>query len=297
VVTGRHSYRAVWRHHIVPWLYFLPVISLVFMVTFYPAVNVLWLSLQHTRFYQPLGFIGWANYARIVRSLAFWRETETSLVYVVGTLCLVLPGGIASAILLQRFERGRGILRTVTLLPWTLSMGTTGVIWLWLLNPSYGPVQYGMQRLGLGASLLLGDPRLALPLLIVVTAWWSFPFAMVLTSAALQSVPRELYEAANMDGGGPWVSFRFITLPVLTPALQSAALNLSILYMTLVTLILVLTGGGPLGITETWSFSAFRNGFQTIDVSAASALSVIVLIANLLLGTVYTLWGGAETRT
>jgi multiple sugar transport system permease protein len=291
VGTGS-SCHGVGAQRVSPWLWFLPVILLLSVVTLYPAAVVVWLSVQKTRFYEPLGFAGLRNYTRLLTSDAFWQFSLNSLLYVVGTLAAVLPSGLGLALLLQALGFARNVVRTILLLPWTLSMAVLGSFWIWLLNPSYGPISYWLQRLGVAPGLMLGDPQLALPLLIVVTAWWTFPYVMVMMSAALQGIPRELYEAVNIDGAGRVAAFRYVTWPFIAPTLGSTALILSILYLTLVTLIIVLTGGGPLGSTTTWSFEIFRAGFQSVDLAPASALSIVVLIVNLGLGVVYTKMSG-----
>jgi ABC-type sugar transport system permease subunit len=278
------------HRRLIPLLWFAPLILLLSVVTFYPLVAVVWLSFLDTRFYEPLRFAGLANYVRLLGSDSFRQLTTNSLVYVAGTLLLVIPGGLGIAILLQGLGRARDVLRTILLIPWTLSMSVVAIVWLWLLNPSYGPVAYVMRLLGIQPGLMLGDPRLALPILILITGWWSFPYAMVMLSAALQGIPQELYEAVNIDGGGRLANFRYVTWPFIVPTLGSTALVLAILYLTLVTLILVLTGGGPLGATSTWSFQVFRDGFQSIDVSRASALSLVVLIVNLALSVLSNLF-------
>jgi multiple sugar transport system permease protein len=166
-------------------------------------------------------------------------------------------------------------------------MAVVGSLWLFLLNPTFGPATYVMSEFGISPGLMLGDPRYALALLIVTTAWWSIPYAMVMNTAALQGIPRELYEAVAIDGGGAMTQFRHVTLPQVMPTLASIGLTLAILYLTLITLIIVLTGGGPLGATTTWSFEVFRSSFQDINVAPAAVLSIVVLFANLVLGLVY----------
>jgi multiple sugar transport system permease protein len=188
---------------------------------------------------------------------------------------------------LQNVTRGAALFRTLLLLPWTLSMGVVGCIWLWLLNPSYGPISYLIRGLGLEPGLMLGDPGIALPLVILVTAWWSFPYVMVMMSAALQSIPVELYEALDIDGGGFVARVRHVVWPHVSATLGSTALTLGILYLTLITLILVLTGGGPLGATSTWSFEVFTTAFRAVDIAPSSVISVVVLLFNLVLGFFY----------
>jgi len=167
-------------------------------------------------------------------------------------------------------------------------MGVVGSFWMWLLNPSYGPVSYLLRSMGVEPGLMLGEPSLALLLIILVTAWWSVPYVMVMMSAALQSIPAELYEAIDMDGGGLRARLRHAVWPNIAPTLGSTALALTILYLTLITLILVLTGGGPIGETSTWSFEVFSSAFRSVDLSPSSVISVVVLAANLLLGYLYS---------
>ncbi len=276
------------RSDSVPILWFAPALVLLLAVTLYPTALVFWLSLHRTRFYEVVGWAGLNNYVAVLSSGSFWELTFNSLTYVMGSLAIVLPLGVLSALALQSMTRGAGLIRVLLLLPWTLSMGVVGCFWLWLLNPSYGPVTYLLRLIGVTPGLMLGDPSIALLLVILITAWWSFPYAMVMMSAALQSIPSDLYEAIDIDGGGYVARLRHVVWPHIGATLGSTALALGILYLTLITLILVLTGGGPLGATSTWSFEVFVTAFRSVDVSPSSVISIIVLIVNLLLGLFYT---------
>ena len=278
-----------------PYLWFAPAILILFLVTLYPSVFVTWLSFQKTRYYELAGFVGLANYAEVFGSSAFWDTTFISLSYVVGSLAGALVLGMAAALVLNKAGATGSVLRVFILFPWTLSMTVVGSIWLWLLNPSFGPIPYLIQVIGLDPGLMLGDPGLALPLIIVVTAWWSFPYVMVMATAAMQSIPKELYEAVEIDGGGALIKFRYITLTQILPTLGSTALTLSIMYLTLMTLIIVMTGGGPLGATTTLSFEAFRGTIQAVNIGPTAVVSIVVLLINVALGVLYTRLTGRVT--
>lgn len=269
-------------------VWFAPAVAILLAVTLYPTAVVLWLSVHRTRLYEVVEGVGLANYVAVLTSPAFLDLSLNSLLYVFGALAVVLPIGLACALALQNIARGAAYVRTLLLLPWTLSMGVVGCFWLWLLNPSYGPMSYLMRSLGMEPGLMLGEPSLALLLVILVTAWWSFPYVMVMMSASLQSIPAELYEAIDIDGGGLRARLRHAVWPHIAPTLGSTALALGILYLTLITLILVLTGGGPLGSTATWSFEVFSSAFRSVDLSPSSVISVVVLGVNLFLGYLYT---------
>jgi multiple sugar transport system permease protein len=266
-----------------------------FLVTLYPTFFVGWLSFQKTRYYDLTGFVGLANYAEVLSSAAFWSTVYVSVTYVVGSLAGAVVLGMAAALVLNNSGATGSVLRVFILFPWTLSMSVVGSIWLWLLNPSFGPIPYLMQVAGIDPGLMLGDPSLALPLIIVVTAWWSFPYVMVMATAAMQSIPKELYEAVEIDGGGPLIKFRYVTLTQILPTLGSTALTLSIMYLTLMTLIIVMTGGGPLGSTTTLSFEAFRGTVQAVNIGPTAVVSIVVLLINVALGVVYTRLTGRVT--
>lgn len=276
--------RSLWDR---PLLWYLPALLLLAVVTLYPLGFVLWMSLHETQYYEMVRFVGVLNFVSVFASEDFRQISLVSLAYVFGSLALALPVGMAAAVVFQELGRFAGLFRVITLLPWTLSMAVVASLWLWLLNPSYGPVSYVVQSAGLMPGLMLGDPDLALWFLIAATAWWSFPYVMVMASASLQSVPKELYEAVHIDGGGFVAAFRAVTWPHLLPTMGSTALNLGILYLTVVTLVLVLTGGGPLGMTTTWSFQVFRGTMQAVNIGPAAVYSVVVLLANLGLGLIY----------
>jgi multiple sugar transport system permease protein len=270
-----------------PLLWFVPVLVLLLAVSLYPTLFVVWMSFQKTRFYELTGFVGLANYIETFSSRTFWETTYTSLVYMAGSLACSLAFGVFAALILNNVGRAGKFLRVLTLFPWTLSMAVVATIWLWLFNPSYGPVSYFLRQLGISPGLMLGDPEVALWLTILVTSWWSFPYVMVIVTAAIQSIPRELYEAVQVDGGGWAAKLRYVTWPHLIPTLGSTALTLGILYLTLITLLIVLTGGGPLGATTTLSFEAFRGTVQAVNIGPTAVYSIVILAANIVLGIVY----------
>jgi len=278
-----------------PYLWFAPAVLILFLVTLYPTAFVAWLSFQKTKYYELAGFVGLANYQEVLTSPEFWDTTLISLIYVFGSLAGAVLLGMAAALLLNNAGVTGSALRVFILFPWTLSMSVVGSIWLWLLNPSFGPIPYLIQATGFDPGLMLGDPGLALPLITLVTAWWSFPYVMVMATAAMQSIPKELYEAVEIDGGGALVKFRYVTLTHIMPTLGSAALTLSIIYLTLMTLIIVMTGGGPLGSTTTLSFEAFRGTIQAVNIGPTAVVSIVVLFLNVALGALYTRLTGRVT--
>jgi multiple sugar transport system permease protein len=270
------------------WLWFAPVLVLLMIVMVYPTMSLVWMSLHEMKFFQTTKCVGFQNYKDVMSSDGFSQLVSVSFMFVGGTLVLALTIGLGTALLVQSLgKRTSGAVRTVLLLPWTLSMTVVGCLWLWLLNPSYGPVKFALSKFNVQSGLMLGNPDAALPLVIIAAAWWSFPYAMVLIAAALQSVPKELYNAVDIDGGAGIHRFRYVTWPHVAPTLGSTGLALAITYFTLVSLIIVMTGGGPLGATTTFSFAIFKETVQSVDISPAAVISMIILFANIVLGVIY----------
>ncbi|WP_461173299.1 sugar ABC transporter permease [Arthrobacter sp. Z1-9] len=247
-------------------------------------------------FFELGAFAGFDQYVRLVESPAFWQQLVTTLAYVFGSLALSIAGGLITALLLQRAGWLRNVFRPVLLLPWALSQATVAIAWVWMLNPSYGPVTFLLQELGFAPSLLLGSPDLALPLLIAITSWWAMPYAMVLLDAALQSMPSELYEAAALDGANSRKAFVHLTLPLMKPTIAATATFLAMLFFAMVTLPLVLTGGGPLDKTETLSLNVFT---ETIisgqNVAGGAAVAILILLANVTFGLLMLRYGKDAT--
>ena len=266
-------------------VWFMPVLALLALVILYPVCELAWISVSEMRYFTPVRFVGLANFISLFLSSDFVDMCVVSATFLFVTLGLALAAGLLSAVALQSLPRRRAtLIRTVLLLPWTLSMTVVGCLWLWLLNPSYGLVRYLLELVGIPAGLMLGDPDLALWLVILTTVWWSFPYPMVLLTAALQSVPKELYEAIEMDGGGWLQKFAQVTWPHILPTLANAGVALCIIYLTLVSLLVVMTGGGPLGATTTWSFAIYDQTMNSVDISSAAVLSIVVLVTNICLG-------------
>lgn len=169
-----------------PWLWFAPALFLLLLVTLYPSVFVFWMSFHKTRFFDLTEFVGLQNYFKLLTSSSFHKQSYISVLYVFGSLFFVLPLGLLAAVIFNNLGKAGAVMRVIGLLPWTLSMAVVGAVWLWILNPSFGPLTYMVKQVGLDFGLMLGNPRAALPLLILVTVWWSFPYVMVMMSAAIQ---------------------------------------------------------------------------------------------------------------
>ena len=265
----------------------VPAVALVLLVSFVPIVLAFRTSLYETRYMELREFVGLANYWRILLDPTIRANIANSIVFVLGSLALAIPLGVALAVLLSRPIAFRTAYRVILITPWVISQTIVALLWVWLLNGRYGPMLPILERLGFSHVDLLADVASAMPAVIAANVWQSYPFALVLILAALQTVPAELYEAAAVDGGSVFDKFRYVTFPFIRPTLLVVTIMLSLHYFNMVTLVLTMTAGGPFNATEVISLRAFKEGFYSWHIGIASALGVLVFFANVVLSVAY----------
>lgn len=279
---GTQTRRRVRRDRMV-WLYVLPVSAVFLFVFVGPLIYTAWTALHETSYYQIGKFSGLNSFARLFSDSDLPSRIWTTLVFSLGALVIALPAGLLSAIVLNNLHRFKRSVRSLFLLPWLMSQATAGTIWLWFLNPNYGPASAITKSLGFGPTDVFSTPTSALVAVTLMTAWWSYPQAMLLFLGALQTIPEELRESLKVDGGGIWHQFVNITLPYLRNTIVSVVVVLLMLYVQMVTIILVTTRGGPIGSTETLSMRVYNQMFDKFDLSGASATAILLFAVNIVL--------------
>ncbi|WPO88841.1 sugar ABC transporter permease (plasmid) [Herbiconiux sp. KACC 21604] len=248
-----------------------------------PLFYTAWTALHETNYYQIGEFSGLNSFTKLFSDPSLLGQIGTTLVFSLGALSIALPAGLISAIVLNNLHRCKRTVRSLFLLPWLMSQATAGTIWLWFLNPNFGPATAITNALGFGPTDVFSTPTAALIAVTLITAWWSYPQAMLLFLGALQTIPEELRESLKMDGGGVWRGFTSITLPYLRNTIISVIVVLLMLYVQMVTIILVTTRGGPLGATETLSMRVYNQTFNDFDLSGASATALLLFAVNTVL--------------
>ncbi len=264
------------------WLLLLPALLLLALVFAYPILRAFWLSL----FTQNLGtqlkmvFSGLDNYGRMVGDGRFWQSLWNTTIFTAASVLLELILGMGVALVLNQSFRGRGIVRTISLLPWALPTALMGLAWAWIFNDQYGIVNDILLRLGIlktGISWL-GDPTLAMMAVIIADVWKTTPFIALLLLAGLQSISSDLYEAHSIDGASAWQSFWKITVPLLMPQIVIALLFRFAQAFGIFDLIQVMTGGGPAGATETVSIYIYGTVMRYLDFGYGAALVVVTFL-------------------
>ncbi|MBU2670195.1 sugar ABC transporter permease [Actinoplanes bogorensis] len=281
------------RRHV--WAYLLPVCVVSTLVFVVPLLFTIWTATHDTKYYEIGAFNGLSTISAMFADDRLLSQVLITLGFAGGALVIALPLGLLSAIALNRVRRLKRTVRSLFLLPWLMSQATAGTIWLWFLNPNFGPATDLTNRLGLGSTDVFSSPGPAFLAITLITAWWSYPQAMLLFLGALQTVPVELKESMQVDGGNAWQTFRNVTLPFIRNTVVSVAVVLLMLYVQMVTIILVTTRGGPLGGTETLAMRTYNQMFVGYDMSGAAASALLLFVINVVLTLVAVRFRRRET--
>ncbi|MDH2427125.1 sugar ABC transporter permease [Sphaerisporangium sp. TRM90804] len=268
------------------WLFstpFLLVFGLMYAMPLIAGLVMGFTDMRSTDVRNPLAvnFVGLENYERLFQDEAMRRAATNTLFFVVTTTPLTIAAGLAAAMLLDSgITRLRTFFRLGYYLPYVTSIIGIAVAWRLLLDPQAGLVNDLLRTVGIDGPAWLLDERTALPSLVLMTAWRNFGFDMVVFLAALQSVPRELYEAAQVDGAGTWARFRRITVPMLRPALLFCGVYSAAGFLQFLEEPLVMTRGGPLNSTLSASLAIYNQfGFGNYGYGAAAATVLFTVIA------------------
>jgi len=243
-----------------------------------------------------LHYVGLENFRSILQSPSFRKALRNSGVFTVSAQIIVIICSNILSIALEKPFRGRGALRFLILLPWVVpvSLGTIG--WKWILDSIYSVISWILVWLHLykpySAPMWLGEPNLAMASVVLVHCWRLIPFSTVIMLAGRTAIPKEIPEAAAIDGAGFWRTLFQINLPMMTPIISVAVLFGTIFTFTDMTVVYILTAGGPFDSTQTLPSLAFATGIQGSDLAAGAAISlflvpVLVLIAYLMLRLAY----------
>ena len=270
-------------------LFLLPGLALYLLFVLFPVVQAARFSLYNWNGLQPLtDFAGLENYATALGSSVFQAAVANNVLIIVLSLTLQIPFSLLLAVLLNRRFHGRALFRLIFFLPYVLSEAITGIIFSLFLRPG-SMLDTTMQSVGLGALKQdwTGDTGIVMITLFVIISWKYFGFHMIILLAGLQGIPREIEEAALIDGAGRWQAFRHVTLPLLGPTLRVSVFLSMIGALQLFDMVWVMTKGGPIGASNTMAVLMFKSGFKDSDMGYGSALAVILFLFALVLALAY----------
>ncbi|HEY3338478.1 MAG TPA: sugar ABC transporter permease [Propionicimonas sp.] len=261
------------------WLFMAPSILIIGAFMIWPLLQSAYLSFTQYNRIQPAKWVGWRNYVELVGDEQVWNALGNTAVYAVVVTPVTVFLALLFAIFLNRPMVGRDFIRTAIFMPFIVSMAIISFAWSFLLDANIGLVTYWLGKVGFVTEQgWLTDPQLAMPAVMVVGVWKSVGFYMVMYLAGLQSIPTEIYEAATVDGAGPWNRFRHITWPLLANQTMLVSIMAAIATIQVFDQIYVMTRGGPFFSTETLVMLIYRVGFQDLQLGYGSAVSWVLMI-------------------
>ncbi|MDI6740248.1 MAG: sugar ABC transporter permease, partial [Candidatus Edwardsbacteria bacterium] len=286
-----------------PWLFLLPTAVIIATFRFAPMLYALTMSFYDWGLAGARRFLGFGNYLALFRDGTFGQSLLNTVYYVIGVVPAGLFLSLFIAILLNQKIKARGLFRTAFFLPVITSTVAVSLVWKWIFNPRIGLANQALQRLGLPPALwldeargvlsvllsplgvalpkLLAGPSLALCAIIIMSVWHSLGYNILIFLAGLQSIPRYYFEAASLDGAGPWQTFRNVTWPLLSP------ITFYVLLMSTITAFQVFiqvytmegpTGGNPLGTTRTLVYYLYEKGFAEWEMGYANAIAFVLFL-------------------
>jgi multiple sugar transport system permease protein len=259
------------------WIFIGP--ALIGFLTFYlmPAFRALYISLTDWNLLRAPKFTGTFNFSKLWNDPSFWNSMKVTLLYVLYNIPIQTVLGLFLAVLLARLGRSI-VLRSIILAPYLIANVITAIIWYWMLDPLLGFGNAVLQWVGIGRIPFFTDQHLALPTIAAVNIWRHTGLTALLFYTGIQAIPKDIYEAARIEGAGPWRSFFGITLPLIRPTMVFVLVTSIIGSFQVFDTIAVTTLGGPNYSTRTIVWYIYENGFVNFRMGYASALSCALFV-------------------
>ncbi len=262
---------------LLPYFFLYTLFFLIPFITLIPISFTKWNIIGNPK------FVGIGNYTKLLGDSSFWKALGNTVYYTVLVTLILTVLGLLLGMLLNLKLKGRIFARTIVLLPYVISSAAAGILWKWIYDKNFGILNNYLRKIGVSSPPgWLSNPKLAIPSIVIMNSWWSVAFNTIVYLAALQGIPEELYEAAEIDGAGPLTKFRFITLPLLRYTTVYVMVLCWANSFQVFDEIYIMTQGGPVESTVTLVFKIFTTAFNNFEIGYASAISVITLILILL---------------
>ncbi|HET7264973.1 MAG TPA: sugar ABC transporter permease [bacterium] len=272
------------------YLLVLPLVLWTLLTVVYPFVDAMRLSVLNIGYVGTAGrFVGLSNYVRVFVSGEFWHAARVTVLWTALNTVLQVAGGLIAALVLNQEFWGHDVVRSWIILPWLMPSIVLATMAKWMLDPTLGVANYLLAKGGLvhGPVSFLGKPGLAFLTATLVNAWHWFPLFALMMLAALQAIPKEVTEAAEVDGANYWRRLWYVELPSIGAVLAVTVFIASLWAANIFDVIWLLTRGGPANATNTFAILIYYKGFQEFRISAAAAISIVLFAGLLLYGLGY----------
>ena len=278
IENGRFSKRKL-KNAIRVLIFILPALIPLGVFWLFPMCEAIFMSFTDWDYMSSTyNIVGLDNYRSIFSDSMFYSALKNTFVFTVGTLVPTIAGGLFTAVLLKKKLAGSAIYKAVIFSPWVTPTVVISIVWSWIFEPQYGLANYILQLFNLPKSQWLQSSDTAMYAVILVTIWKGFGWAMIFYLTALERVPKELYEAAAVDGAGKWQKFKSITLPLISPTTFFLTIITTIDSIKAYDQIQVLTQGGPSGSTRTILYLYYQTAFENFNIGEATSIAVILLV-------------------
>ena len=269
------------------WSFTIPAVIIIGAFVFYPAFYALYMSFTNATGFNKPKFIGLKNYINLFMNEDALHALANTALYTVLYMPILILVALGVATLLNRDDLlWRGFFRAAIFLPFVIAMSVAAMAWQFILDPNLGILPYWLSKVGIRMGDVLGSTIFALPTVTAIGIWKNFGYFMVIFLAGLQGVSRELYEAAELDGCGPWRKFVSVTLPGLRSTMTYVIIMALIQSFQAFDQIYIMTSGGPDHMTETVVYRIYTEGFRNFHLGPASALSYVLLIFTFIVGVI-----------
>ncbi len=291
------------RQQAAGWTFLAPALVLIGVFFFVPVIAGLVMSFTDFDIYaigrpDTIRFMGFENYRQVLTDAEFWRALRNTIYFVVVGGPLSVATSLAAALLVNaKLARMKGLFRTVFFLPVVTTMAAVAIVFRYLLHPHYGLVNAALGLLHVSPIDWLGDPHWSMPAIVLLAVWKNFGYNMLIFIAGLQSIPDELYEAAELDGAGARAQFVHVTLPSLAPTFLFVGIMTMIGQFQLFVEPYVMTQGGPLRSTVTVVMLMYEQGFRWWKMGYATAIAFILFIIMMTVTLIQMRLQGGRERT
>ena len=274
------------------WLLLLPMLVIMLVVTGFPLLNTLWLAFTDAALTgkgYDWHWIGLENFLYIWGDRKFRVALGATTYFSLVSVGIEVVLGVLVALLLNQEFKGRALVRALLIVPWALPTIVNAMMWRLIYNPEFGALNALLVQTGLLSDYRswLGDPKTAMNMVILADVWKNYPLIALIVLGALQTIPRDLYEAAALDGAGPWSRFWQITMPGILGALSVALVLRSIEAFMVFDIIYVMTRGGPADSTKTVSFFVYQESFSFLRAGSGAAYALVVTAISGVLIAIY----------
>lgn len=277
------------------WSFLAPAILLLVAVLAYPLLYTVQISFSDFDLatFAPSGWIGTANYEDVLSDDNFGNSLLVTGIYLILALPLQIVLGFGIAFLLNAEWRGRGVIRALFLIPMVVAPVVSGGIWKIMLDPLWGVVTWFLGLFGVSPIDWFGDAGIAMISIVIIDTWRSVPFVVLIASAAMLALPKDVFEASSVDGANWWQTLKSISLPMLAPIIAATFVVRWLGAVKMFDVVLATTNGGPGQATNVVNLYIYRQAFQLLEFGTSSAMAIIVLVITMVLTFIF-LWGSKK---